>query len=162
MKFLPQDNSAIFRAVPLRSETVRRAFPLSLLFNPVLDLNGWNSYAKSFIRQNAKNGGLRAIEDGRGYIHAVYSYSIRPDLKHRKLLRIADVVIGHLPGKFLVDTMLDDLATLADGCGSDRVLVELAEGSAAREALWQAGFSPSDFECFLNERTYARGETAAE
>ena len=29
-------------------------------------------------------------------------------------------------------------------------MVELREGSAARQALAQAGFTPGDIECFLN------------
>ncbi len=163
MDLTSQDNSAIFRTVPLRPETVRRAYPLVHLFDRALDLTEWTTYAKSLIRQNARTGGLKAIEDGRGYIHAVFAYSVRRHLRHRKLLRVSDVVIGHLPGQILAQTLLDSIAELACECDCERVMVELGDGSAAREAMWQAGFTPTDIECFLNERTgQEAGVSAAE
>ena len=151
------DESDIFCSTPLRSGNLRRAYPLVHLFDPRLDLPSWTTYAKSIIRQSSRIGGLRAIEDGRGYIHAVFAYGVRQDLRHRKLMRVSDVVIGHLPGQILARTLLDSIGVIARDLDCNRVMVELGEGSPARETLQKAGFAPSDIECYLNERSVSQG-----
>ncbi len=153
MDDLRSQPKAIFRSAPLKPAEARRAYPLVRLFNPAMELEDWLSYARSFARFSARSAGLHALQDERGYVHAVFAYNVRQNLQHRKLLRVGDVVIGHLPGRTLAETLLDSIAGIAQNSGCDSVMVELEQASPAREALQQAGFAQTEIECFLAERS---------
>ena len=149
---------AIFQAVPLKAETARRAYPLVRLFNPTMELADWLTYARSFGRNSARNAGLQVLEDERGYVHAVFAYSVRQHLRHRKALRVYDVVMAHLPGRTLAESMLDAIAAIAKDSGCDSVMVELDDASPAREALRNAGFEQTEIACYLADRSLQLAE----
>lgn len=151
---------AIFQAAPLKPEMARRAYPLVRLFNPTMELADWLTYARSFGR-NAAKAGLQVLEDERGYVHAVFAYSVRQHLRHRKLLRVYDVVMAHLPGRTLAETMLDAIAVIAKDNGCDSVMVEIDEASPAREALRRAGFEQTEIACYLADHSLQLTELAS-
>ncbi len=148
----PTIRNAIFQSAPLKPTSARRAYALVRLFNPQMDLPDWLTYARSFARHSARSAGLHALEDERGYIHAVFAYNVRHHLRHRRLLRVTDVVIGHLPGRTLAEALLGSVADIAQESACDSVMVELGEASLARDALRQAGFAQTEMECFLADR----------
>ena len=148
---LDKDRS-IFLAAPLKAGAIRQAFPLAKLFNPDLDLASWSGYARSFTSRSAQLAGLQMLQDQRGYVHALFAYTIGQDLLRRRLLRITDLVIGLLPGMALVETLLETFSDLALKYGCDNVMVELSPSSPARAALQSAGFNQTAIECFLAHR----------
>jgi hypothetical protein len=49
-------------------------------------------------RTTAGKAGLIAIRDCRGIVHALFSYRVDSDLRIRKRLCIANLIVAHLPG----------------------------------------------------------------
>lgn len=132
----------IFQAVALRAEQACLAYPLVRLFYPAVTLRGWQAYARRMARLPRHRGGLMAVTDARGYVHAVFTYRVDVDLGRGRTLRIGDLVVGRLPGRDLGRTIVTGMEALAREIDCPSILVELAPrtGESDRETLTGAGF----------------------
>lgn len=89
-------------------------------------------------------GGVIAIEDERGYIHCLFSWSAVKDLTYGKSLRVSDVIIAHLPGRAQQEAILAEIQRLADIVEAGAILVEPGEnvGGLRRDVLLADGYKP--------------------
>ncbi|TAK47672.1 MAG: hypothetical protein EPO23_11680 [Xanthobacteraceae bacterium] len=120
----------IFEGELLGSHRARLAYPLVRLFDPAISLDSWLAFARRWSRQSAERGGLMAIRDRRGYLHALFTYRIEHNLRFGKFLRVSDVIMGQLPGASLNRSILDTATRLAGRTGCAAIVIEPAHDTA--------------------------------
>ena len=157
----------VFQADYLRRDQVRQAYPLVRVHNPAVTLNHWLAFACHWTRMPERRGGLVAVKDVRGYLHALFSYRVETDLCRSRSMRVSDLIIGHLPGRTIHITIVNAVERLADGIGCSAVIVELMQSpegrndAAARSAFASAGFTPCAISFLRQEPCYLRPPVAA-
>ena len=139
----------VFRSIPLEWKDAARALPLVQLVDPRQTVQDWTSFVRSQAR--AGRAGVQAIEDGRGYLHAVFLWQIERRLVWQRTLRVSGVVLGGLPGRAARDAVLTAIRELARGYKSDSIVVEASDdaGSLGRETLLASGYSPFSTAAFV-------------
>jgi hypothetical protein len=130
----------LFRAAPVESRSALKAFPLVRLFESGLDQRRWNAFVRHQNKAGAA-GGLMMLEDGRGAAHAVFAWRVKPNMLGERVLSITDAVLGSLPGRALVDALIEEIMSLAHERECQAIEIELPGGSGANpEALLRRGF----------------------
>jgi hypothetical protein len=135
----------------LSGRDVLRAFPLARLAAGHLTLAAWLRFAAAIGAQppgarkprktaGAQPHGLLGVEDQRGYLHALCSFAVEPDLRTGRRLTIdnlvaLDLIDGDIPAQALIGA-LDKLARELD-CPA--YIVHLPEAAAARGGRFLAG-----------------------
>jgi hypothetical protein len=136
----------LYQAEPLRAREAEGVYPLVSLMHPEMTLEAWRQFVRRSTRVPRSCGGLVAIRDRRGYVHAVFAYRFGETLQSGRALRITDIVMGRLPGGTLPRALIACAERLADELGSPCVTLDVLEdavGAADRESLREAGFTPS-------------------
>ena len=87
-----------FNAVHLTQAQARQAFPLARMLNPAIAMADWLGFTRRYTRLPADRGGIVAMMDKRGCIHAIFTYRVDQSIGIGRFLRISDIMIGHLPG----------------------------------------------------------------
>jgi hypothetical protein len=124
-----------------------RAWPLVQLSHPGVSREDWLSYAISMGKRFGKTGGAMAIEDSRGYIHALFSWSVTRTIHHRRAMRVCDMVVGALPGQRLGETIVSAVREVAAQIDADSVLVEIGDRQIAPDSLLCDGFEHLVMHC---------------
>lgn len=110
------------------------------------------SYAATLRRRASKTAGLVAIEDSRGYIHAVFAWHVHRAIGHPRALRVTDLVVGALPGRQLAESIVDAIRGVAESADADSVMVEIGDRQIAPDALLSEGFEHLVMHCMRAER----------
>lgn len=87
-----------FQALPIDYQRARSAYPLVYLHDASITADQWLRFVRRRCRTAAGKAGLIAIRDCRGIVHALFSYRVDRDLRVRKRLCIANLIVAHLPG----------------------------------------------------------------
>lgn len=87
-----------FHALPIDYQRARAAYPLVYLHDASITTDQWLRFVRRRCRTAAGKAGLIAIRDCRGIVHALFSYRVDSDLRIRKRLCIANLIVAHLPG----------------------------------------------------------------
>lgn len=130
-----------------------RAWPLVQISHPEVTREAWLSYAVAAGRRLGKNRGLIAIEDSRGYIHAIFGWHVVRSVSHRRAMRVTDMVVGALPGRRLAESVVSAIREMADQVQADSVLIEIGDRQLAPGALLSDGFEQFALHCLRIERT---------
>lgn len=130
----------------LTGRDVLRAFPLARLAAGHLTLAAWRRFTAALGAGSRKSTaraerGLLGVEDQRGYLHALCSFAVEPDLRTGRRLTIdnlvaLDLIDGDIPAQALVGA-LDKLARELDCPG---YVVHLPE-AASRGGRFRAGMA---------------------
>ncbi len=119
----------IFNPVPLSGPDLKRVYPLVRMVEPAVTLAQWLAFARrSFGRLRggkARDKGLIALQDVRGYIHAAYSYAVDARLTRGPLLRVDALLVGRLPGRVLNDALLKSIEEIAAAAGCESIQIAL-------------------------------------
>ena len=144
MNFEDGRQNCIFKPTFPRANSLRRAFSLVQLFHPNLDFDAWVAYTRFFTRMSRQRGGLVIFEDSRGYVHALFAYRLTYHLRHRQVLHVSDILMGHLPGQTLARALIAEATKIGKDRGCTSILLEFAEEGAAplRDVLADMGFRP--------------------
>ncbi|MDB5571052.1 MAG: hypothetical protein JWN93_2235 [Hyphomicrobiales bacterium] len=142
----------LFESVPVDKPVALRAWPLVQLSHPGMTREQWIAYAASGRRRNGKTAGLMAIRDGRGYIHAVFAWHVQRTLDNPRALRITDMVVGALPGRWLAETIVAAVQAIARRTNATSVLVEIGDRQIAPGALLSEGFEHLVMHCMQSSR----------
>lgn len=129
-----------------------RAWPLVQISHPGVSLDDWLSYAIATGRRLGKNGGVVAIEDSRGYIHALFAWHVVRTVSHRRAMRVTDLIVGALPGRPLAETIVNAIRDIADQANAESVLIEIGERQLAPDALLSGGFEEFALHCMKIDR----------
>jgi hypothetical protein len=87
-----------FQALPIDRQHASAAYPLVYLHDASISLEKWLGFVRRRCRTGSEQAGLIAIRDSRGIVHALFSYRVERDLRIRKRLCIANLIVAHLPG----------------------------------------------------------------
>ncbi|MBI1245209.1 MAG: hypothetical protein GC202_09395 [Alphaproteobacteria bacterium] len=132
-----------FLARRLTGADVLRAFPLAQLAAGHLTLPAWLRYAEAMgaeppgmrgrrRRQPREESGLLGIEDGRGYLQALCSFAVRPDLAAGRRLDIDNLVaFGLIDSEGPAGAMLGSIEQLARELDCPAFAIRLPPGIAA-------------------------------
>ena len=157
----------VFHAAHLRREQARRAYPLVRVHDPDVTLKQWLAFVSGWTRIPERRGGLVSVADVRGYLHALFSYRIEIDLLYGRLMRVSNLIVGHLPGQAVRSTVVATIERLAEDTGCSSVAIELAQAPAGpndiaiRNALVGAGFTPCAVSLVRQEPPYLRPPVTA-
>lgn len=132
-----------------------RAWPLVQIAHPHVPLDEWLAYAKAIGRRRGKAGGAVAIEDARGYIHALFAWHVNRTIARPKAMRISDLVVGALPGKPLAGAIVTAIRAVASDAGADSVMVEIGDRQLPPDALLSDGFEQFVLNCLRIDKARA-------
>ncbi len=132
----------VFKSVRVDWRGAPRAFPLIQLYDPRQTVAGWTQFVRSHGR--AGRSGVNAIEDQRGYLHAIFIWRVENHLLWRRTLRIATLVLGGLPGRAVQEAAGAALRELAHLLDCETILVEANEEHHGLhpQFLLMSGFTP--------------------
>jgi hypothetical protein len=139
----------LLRSAPLEAHQARLAFPLVRLFDSTVTLSQWLAFARRSSRRKPEHGGLMAVRDARGIMHAVFSYHVEKDFRYGLCLRISDLIIGRLPGAVVNGAVLKGAEELAGKLACDALLIDVPASPANAGTLMGIGgitgshFAPS-------------------
>jgi hypothetical protein len=137
----------LFRTTAVDRRAALRAWPLVQISHPGVRLEEWLSYAISKGNRFGKTGGVVAIEDARGYIHALFSWHVLRTVAYRRALRVTDMIVAALPGRRLAETIVESVWDVADQASADNVLVEIGDRQLAPDAFLSDGFEYFTLHC---------------
>lgn len=133
-----------FQTETLLPALARQAYPLIHLANPDVAMTEWLAFVRRWSRLSPERGGIIALKDRRGYIHAVYTYKVDYSIAIGRLLRVSDIIIGSLPGMSLGDTILHSVNNLADRLHCPAIVLETPTWADA-ETLTKEPRAPFSF-----------------
>jgi hypothetical protein len=121
----------------LRRDQLAQAFPLLREAGRCETVEAWVDYASGFINENSEPSwpaGIMVAEQASRCIVGLYSYVVRPCLRHGRVLSIAELTVMTPFGREVVaGRLLDSVADLARGQG-----VAESEIGLANAASWWA------------------------
>ncbi len=138
-----------FIAKPLGQRQIDQAYPLVRAVAPDLGVEQWRAFAAVFLARKeapAAPSGIMTVQNARGYIHGLYSFTVEQSLRHGRILAVTNVVVLDLfdmTGP--AETLLRSMEGLARGHGCSAIHTTLLEGAA------EPGSQPSLLGCFRNE-----------
>jgi hypothetical protein len=142
----PTAQSRRYVARRISGADVLRAYPLARLAAGHLTLAAWLRYAEAMgaeppgmrrkHRRTARaETGLLAIEDRRGYLRALCSYAVRPDLAAGRRLDVDNIVaLGLIDSEGPAGEMLGSIERLARELDCPAFAIRLPPGAAAATA----------------------------
>jgi len=142
-----QNESPLFHTVTVDRRVALRAWPLVQSSRPAARLEDWRVYAAALGRRVDKTAGLVAVEDERGYIHALFAWHVHRAIGHPRELRVSDLVVGNLPGRELAQSIVIAIRRVATTTRADSVLVEIGDRQLAPDALLSNGFERLVMDC---------------
>jgi hypothetical protein len=125
----------LFQTAPLKPNEAHLAYPLVRMFDPAVSLRTWLTHARRLARRKPDHGGLVAVRDRRGVLHALFSYQVDKDFRLGSCLRIGDLIVGRLPGAIVNGAVLTGAQTLAETLGCDTLLIDVPTPPAKASAL---------------------------
>jgi hypothetical protein len=147
---IPQ--APLFKTTPVDRRVALRAWPLVQISHPAVTRENWISYATAVGRRLGKNGGVVAIEDSRGYIHALFAWNVVRTVSYRRSMRVTDMIVGALPGRRLAETIVSAIRAVAEEADADSVLVEVGDRQLAPDTLLSDGFEQLVLHCMRFRR----------
>jgi hypothetical protein len=113
----------------LATRSIQRSFVLVSLAWPELHLAQWHEMVRYYRCRPPSRAGLVLIEDGRGYVYAVFRYivDIAPSLhmpQRGGVLRVHDLIMADLSGRAVTSAIQLGLAELAHACRCQTVDIE--------------------------------------
>jgi hypothetical protein len=113
-----------FQALPMTWASARAAYPLVYLHDASVTLEKWLHFVRRRCRATSGRSGLMAIRDCRGIVHALFSYRVDFDLRTRKRLCIANLIVAHLPGSQIDHAVVASTGQVAASLGCQTISIE--------------------------------------
>ncbi|MBP2295904.1 hypothetical protein [Azospirillum rugosum] len=139
-----------FIAKPLGQRQIDQAYPLVRAVAPDLRVEQWRAFAAVFLapkESSAAPSGIMTVQNTRGYIHGLYSFTIEQSLRHGRILAVTNfVVLDLFDMTGPAETLLRSMEGLARGHSCAAIHTTLLEGAAA-----EAGSQRSLLGCFQSE-----------
>ena len=130
----------IFRTARLGSADAQRAYALIQFFDPGLRIEDWLAWVEGGAGPAPH---LIAIEDARGYAHAVFNCRIENDPRRGRLFWLTALACSGLPSRVLHEAIFEGAERQARESGCAGVVLELADGAPAQAASAAASLQSS-------------------
>ena len=121
----------IFRTARLGSADAQRAYALIQFFDPGLKFEDWLTWLGGGVGEAPQ---LLAIEDARGYAHAVFHWRVENDPSRGRLLRLTTLACSGLPSRVLHEAIFEGAERQARESGCVGVMLEIADATPAESA----------------------------
>lgn len=112
-----------FRARPMTWDSARATYPLVYLHDASVTMEKWLRFVRRRCRGTSGQSGLMVIGDCRGISHALFSYRVDTDLRSRKRLCVADLIVAHLPGTQIDGVVQESAGQLAAALGCQTISI---------------------------------------
>lgn len=130
----------LFKTTTVNRRVALQAWPIVQISHPSVSQTAWLSFAVATGRRLGRTGGVVAIEDSRGYIHAVFVWNVLRTVADRRAMRITDMIVAALPGRQLAETIVDAIREVANQVAAHSVLIEIGDRQLAPETLLSDGY----------------------
>ena len=120
-----------FQALPIDYQRALSAYPLVYLHDASITADQWLRFVRRRSRTAAGKAGLIAIRDCRGIVHALFSYRVDRDLRIRKRLCIANLIVAHLPGSQIDAAVAASAELVSAQCDCQTITIEQPFGPGA-------------------------------
>lgn len=143
-----------FIAKPLGQRQIDQAYPLVQAIAPGLGVEQWRAFAAAFLAPRdapAPPAGIMTVQNARGYIHGLFSFTVERSLHHGRILAVSNVMVLDLfDMSGPAEALLRSMEGLARGHGCAAIHTTLPEG--LREGAGDGSESHRTLlGCFRNE-----------
>jgi len=160
----------LLTAIPLRGAQVRRAYTLVELMHPQVTAAQWATFVRRYARVPRHRGGLMGIQDGRGYLHAVFCYTVDwSPLAAGRVLQVQEIILAQLPGRTLEAALTACAEHLAAEFECEGIIVDIPVRApeapctgSTQATLQSAGFHVARVKMVRPHRTATRSSGAGE
>lgn len=125
---MPRD----YQIKPLLAENAARAYPLIQAACPEVSLGAWIDYAEKLNHPDparTQAAGIVAAESKRGYIHGLFSYSVRIVLNHDAVLTVENFIALDMGDRAAaIISLIDVMETLAQDLGCSAIHTHIPDG----------------------------------
>lgn len=140
-----------FIVKPLGQRQIDQAYPLVRAIAPDLAVERWRAFAASHIgTEDSPIGsatGIMTVQNGRGYIHGLFSYAIEEHLRHGRILAVENfVVLDLFDPSGAAEILVHSMETQARALGCSAIHTTLPATYAERRQSERSVLS-----CFRNE-----------
>jgi len=147
----------------LDRESVVQAFPLVRDLLPRVSLEQWARFARPLLGASSGRSprGLMTIQNGAGYILALFAFEVRESLTETRALAIDSIIVPNIPGRDMIWAAIMDAAEYLarmNGCRAIRAGFADALDPGDSERLWvrlsfeRSGFSLEGIQAFKRLR----------
>jgi hypothetical protein len=126
-----------FRIAALAEHQIAQAYPVVQAVRPDITLEQWRAFAAvcGAGRRPRAASGIMTVQDQRGYIRGLFSYSIERDLNHGRILLADNVImLGMGDRGRLMAVLLEAMESLARQHGCAAIRTHLREAVDATDA----------------------------
>lgn len=113
-----------FQAIPMSWQRATAAYPLVRLHDASVSLDKWLRFVRRHCDPTQQRGGLIAIRDCRGIVHALFSYRVDFDLHNRKRLCVANLIVAHIPGSKIEEAVATSTRNIQAELGCHTICAE--------------------------------------
>ena len=109
-----------YTVTPLVPDQIAQAYALIQAAESSISLKQWQDFVESVTcptKKAAPNRGIMTLRDEEGYIFGLFTYFVRPDLRHDRVLVIDN---------FLAMTLLSSMARIGEENGCHAINMDIA------------------------------------
>ena len=130
-------------AKPLIYRQIDQAFPVVQTIAPDLDVERWRDFAAAVLsvhelesedRRTGRMGaaprprGIMTVQNARGYIHGLFSYTVEEHLRHGRVLAVENfIVLDLFDMAGAADKLLNAMDSVAEGLGCTAIHTNLPD-----------------------------------
>jgi hypothetical protein len=119
-----------YTVTPLVADQIAQAYTLIQAAESSVSLEQWRDFADSVTcpaKEAALNRGIMTLRNGEGYIFGLFTYFIRPDLRHRRVLVVDNfLAMTLLDRRGLAETLLASMARIGEQHGCHAINMDIA------------------------------------
>jgi hypothetical protein len=120
-----------YTVTPLVPDQTAQAYALIQAAESSISLKQWQDFVDSVTRppkNSAPNRGIMALRDEEGYIFGLFTYFVRPDLRHHRVLVVDNfLAMTLLDRRGLAESLLSSMARLGEEHGCHAINMDIAQ-----------------------------------
>ncbi len=119
-----------YTVTPLAPGQIAQAYALIQVAESSISLKQWRDFVDSVTcpaKKAAPNRGIMTLRDEEGYIFGLFTYFVRPDLRHGRVLVVDNfLAMTLLDRKGLAEALLSSIARIGEEHGCHAINMDIA------------------------------------
>ena len=120
-----------YTVTPLVPDQIAQAYALIQAAESSISLKQWQDFVDSVIcpaKNSAPNRGIMTLRDEEEYIFGLFTYFVRPDLHHGRVLVVDNfLAMTLLDRRGLAETLLSSMARIGEEHGCHAINMDIAQ-----------------------------------
>ncbi|MEE8516919.1 MAG: hypothetical protein V3T02_09805 [Alphaproteobacteria bacterium] len=120
-----------YTVTPLVPDQIAQAYALIQAVESSVSLKQWRDFVDSVTcpaKKAAPNRGIMTLRNGEGYIFGLFTYFIRPDLHHGRVLVVDNfLAMTLLDQRGLAETLLSSMTRIGEEHGCHAINMDIAQ-----------------------------------